>query len=173
MTLKYDLDNAQNLEQIIKCIQIGCVPEVPTNEDNGANRDKALVIHLEIAISVLKKLDILLSKLIKNEMNIEIKPQDISYACLYLCGEHCRSNFLWSNDESHSIMNLCVDKLCKFMHHNSIEELLTHLEVSKMLAGLQYKLEKDNWKKYPAAVECFMWTLKYLKVRDSINIFCT
>lgn len=164
MALNYDLDNAQNLEQIIKCIQIGCVLEVPTIEDNRDERDKALVAHLEIAISVLKKLDMLLSKLMQNEVDIQIKPKDLSNACLYLCGEHCKSNFLWSNDESHSIMNSCIDKLCKCMHYSSVEELLTHLEVSKIFSGLKYKLEKNNWKKYPAAVECFMWTLKYLKV---------
>lgn len=165
MTLNFDLSNTQNIDQIIKYIEIGCVPEVPTNENHLADRDEALLAHLEIAKTVLNKLNNLLSKLITNNVDFQVKPQDIMNVCLYLCGEHCQSNFLWSDIESHSLMNLCIEKLCSLMHYSDIEELFIHVNVSKIFHGLKYKLENDNWKKYPATVECFMWILKCLKVK--------
>jgi len=165
MTLNFDLSNAQNLDQIIKCIQIGCVPEVTTDENHLADRDKLLLAHLEIAKSVMNKLDNLLSKLLNNDVEFKIKPQDILNSCLYLYGEHCRPNLPWCDVESHSIMNVSIEKLCNFMQCSNIEELFTRVDVSKIIIGLHYKLENDSWKKYPAAVECFLWILKHLKVR--------
>jgi len=164
MTLNVDLSNTQNLDQIIKFIQSGCVPEVPINEDHLANRDEALLAHLEVSKPILNKLSMLLSKLLKNDVDLQIKLLDIMNPCLYLCGEHCKSNLPWSDEESHTLMKLCIEKLCSLMHCVNIEELISHLDVSKIFFGLQCKLENDNWKKYPAAVECFMWILKYLKV---------
>jgi len=164
MASNIDLSNTQNIDQIIKCIQIGCVPEVSNNENDLTNRDKALLAHLDIAKPVLNKLSILLSKLLNNDVDFQIKLQDIIIPCLYLCGEHCKSNLAWSDEESHTLMKLCIEKLCSLMHYVNIEELITHLDVSKIFVGLQCKLENDNWKKYPAAVECFIWILKFLKV---------
>lgn len=164
MASNIDLSNAQNIDQIIKCIQIGCVPEVSNNENDLTNRDKALLAHLDIAKPVLNKLSILLSKLLNNDVDFQIKLQDIIIPCLYLCGEHCKSNLAWSDEESHTLMKLCIEKLCSLMHYVNIEELITHLDVSKIFVGLQCKLENDNWKKYPAAVECFIWILKFLKM---------
>jgi len=164
MTLNIDLSNTQNLDQIIKCIQIGCVPEVSSNENDLAKRDKALLAHLEIAKPILNELSIFLSKLLNKDVDLQIKLQEIIHPCLYLCGEHCKSNLPWSDEESHTLMILCIEKLCCLMHYVNIEELITHLDVSKIFIGLQCKLENDNWKKYPAAIECFIWILKYLEV---------
>jgi len=164
MALYINFKNIQNVDQIIKYIQIGCVPEVSNNENDLTNRDTALLAHLENAKSIFNELIILLSKLINNEVDLQIKLQDIINSCLYLCGEHCKSNFPWSDEESHALMKLCIEKLCCLMHYVNIEELITHQDVSKIFVGLQCKLEHDNWKKYPAAVECFIWILKYLKV---------
>jgi len=163
MALNTDL-NTLDLEQIIKCIQNGCVPEVPTTENHLANREKALLAHLKIAKSILNELSILLTRLLNNDADLQIKLQDILNPCLYLCGEHCNSNFLWSDEESHKLMKLCIEKLCSLTHYVNVEELITHLDISKIFSGLQCKLENDNWKKYPAAVECYIWILKYLKV---------
>lgn len=164
MALNINLKNIQNVDQIIKYIQIGCVPEVSNNENDLNNREIALLAHLENAKSIFNELKIVLSKLINNEVDLQIKLQDIINPCLYLCGEHCKSNFPWSDEESHTLMKLCTEKLCCLMHYVNIEELITHLDVSKIFVGLQCKLENDNWKKYPAAVECFIWILKCLKV---------
>jgi len=164
MTLNFDLSNAQNLDQIIKCIQIGCVPEVTTDENHLADRDKLLLAHLEIAKSVMNKLDNLLSKLLNNDVDLKIKSQDILNSCLYLYGEQCQPNFPWCDVESYSIMNVSIEKLCNLMCCSNIEELFTRVDVSKIIIGLHYKLENDSWKKYPAAVECFLWILKHLKV---------
>jgi len=174
MSLNIDLNHTQNLEQVLQILEIGCVPKVPSDEDHVADRDKTLLAHLEIAKLVLNKLNNLLSKLINNDVVLQVKLRDIINPCLYLCGEHCRSNLPWSDNESHSIMNVCIEKLCKLMHYSNMEELFTYVDVSKVFIGLQYKLKNDNWKNYPAAVECFIWSLKYLKVRYSINtlIFC-
>lgn len=171
MALQFDFNNAKNFEQIVKCIQVGCVPEVSTDENHLENREKALLAHLEIAKPVLNKLNNLLIKLLDEDEDFQIKPRDILLPCLYLCGEHCQSNFPWSDIESHSVTILCMKQLCQLMHYSDIEELLTQVDISKVFIGLQCKLEKDNWKKYPAAVECFMWILKYLKVSNSC-IFC-
>jgi len=164
MTLNFDLNNTQNLDHIIKCIQSGCAPEVTINENHLADRNESLLAHLEIAKSVLNKLDNLLSKLLNNDVDLQIKSQDILNSCLYLYGEHCRPNLPWSVVESHSITNLSIEKLCNLMHCSNIEELFTRVDVSKIIIGLHYKLENDSWKKYPAAVECFMWILKRLKM---------
>lgn len=172
MTLNFDLDNTQNLDHIIKCIQIGCVPEVPINEHHLADRDESLLAHLGIAKSALNKLDNLLSKLLNNDVDLQIKSQDILNSCLYLCGEHSQPNLPWSDIESHSMMKLSIEKLCNLMHCTNIEELFTRVDVSKIIIGLLYKLENDNWKKYPAAIECFMWILKNLKVKcKKLDIF--
>ncbi|XP_026817580.1 TELO2-interacting protein 2-like [Rhopalosiphum maidis] len=164
MELNTDVNSTLNLEEIIKCIQNGCVLEVPTDENHLADRDEALLAHLEIAKSILNKLSVLLSRLLNNDVNLQIKLQDIINPCLYLCGEHCKSNLPWSDEESHTLMKVCVEKLCSFVHYVNIEELITHLDISKIFFGLQCKLENDNWKKYPAAVECFLWILKCLKM---------
>lgn len=166
MVLNFDVNYTHNLEQIINFIQIGYVPEVSTHENNIANCDEVLLAHLNIAKCVLNKLNILLSKLLNNDKNVQtIKSQDILNPCLYLCGEHNRSDFPWSDTESHSLKNSCIEKLCNLMQFSNIEELLTQMDVSKIFIGLQYKLGKDNWKKYPGAIECFIWLLKCLKVR--------
>ncbi|XP_025198705.1 TELO2-interacting protein 2-like [Melanaphis sacchari] len=164
MALNTDINNELNLEQIIKCIQSGCAPEVSADENHLADRDEALLAHLNLAKSILNKLNILLSKFLNNDVDLQIKLQDIIYPCLYLCGEHCKSDLLWSDEESHTLMKLCIEKLCSLMHYINIDELITHLDVSKIFFGLQCKLENDKWKKYPAAVECFIWILKYLKM---------
>jgi len=164
MELNTDLNSTLNLEEIIKCIQNGCVPEVPTDENHLADRDEALLAHLEIAKSILNKLSILLSRLLNNDVDLQVKLQDIMNPCLYLCGEHCKSNLPWSDEESHTLMKVCVEKLCSLVHYVNFEELITHLDISKIFFGLQCKLENANWKKYPAAVECFLWILKCLKV---------
>lgn len=164
MALHIDLSNAKNLDQIIKCIEAGCVPEITIDQDKLANQNKALLAHLEISKPILNKLSILLSKLLNNDIDVKIKLQDIMNSCLYLCGEHCQSNLPWSDAESHTLMKLCIEKLCSLTHYINIEELITHQDVSKIYFGLQFKLENDNWKKYPAAVKCSMWILKYLKV---------
>lgn len=164
MALNIDLSSTQSLDQIIKYIQIGCVPEVSNNENDLAKRDEALLAHLEIAKPILNELNTLLSTLLNKDENLQFKLQDIINPCLYLCGEHCKSNLPWSDEESHTLMKLCVKKLCCLMHYVNIEELITHLDVSKIFVGLQCKLENDNWKKYPAAIECFIWILKHLKV---------
>lgn len=172
MTLNFDLSNLQNLDQIVKCIQIGCVPEVTINENHLVDRDESLVAHLKIAKSILNKLDNLLSKLLNNDIDLQIKPRDILSCCLYLCGEHCRPNLPWSDVECYTIMNSSIEKLCNLMHYSNIEELFDHVDVSKIIIGLRFKLENDSWKKFPAAVECFMWILKNLKVRfRKIGIF--
>lgn len=171
MTLNFDLCNAQNLEQIIKCLQFGCMPEVPFDEDHVSDRNEVFLTHLKIAKSILKELAYLLTKFLNNDVSLQIKPRDLLQPCLYLCGEHCQPNFLWSDKESYLMMNLCIEKLYTLMHFSNIEELLTNIEIAKIFVGLQYKLEKNNWKKYPAAVECFMWILKNLKVRPKIKIF--
>lgn len=160
----FELNNIQNPEQIIKFIEVGFLPEVSSDENQLADSNEVFLAQLDVAISVLHKLNDLLSKLLNNDLNLQIKPCDILHSCLYLCGEHCQSNFQWSNTESHSIMNECIDKLCCLMHYSNIDELFAHTDVSKLFAGMLYKLKNDNWKKYPAAVECFMWILKYLKV---------
>lgn len=161
MTLNFD---TENLNEIINYVQNGCVPEVTINENHLAERDEALLAHLETAKLVLNKLNHLLSKLLNNGADQQIKPEDILNSCLYLCGEHCKSNFPWSDIESHSLMNLCIKKICSLMNYHSINELFTKINVQSIFIGLGYKLKNDNWKKYPAAVECYMWMLKYLKV---------
>lgn len=164
MTFNFDLSSATNIDHILKCIKHGCVPEVSTNENHIDVRYEDLQAHKFVAKSVLIKLNTLLSKLLINDGNLQIKPQDILNLCLYLCGEHSRSNLPWSDVDSHSMMNLCIEKICRLMHFPNIEELLMHMDISKFIVGLQHKLENGKWKKYPAAVECFMWILKYLKV---------
>ncbi|VVC37069.1 Armadillo-type fold,Tti2 family,Armadillo-like helical [Cinara cedri] len=139
MSSNLELNNIQNLEQIVKFIEIGCIPEVSTNENQLAKQ-------------------------------LKIKPLDILHSCIYLCGEHCQSDFQWSNTENHRLMNLCIVKLCSLLHYSNIDELFAHVNISKMFAGLLHKLENENWKKYPAAVECFMWILKYLKMPRLNNI---
>lgn len=161
MTLNFD---TENLDGIINCLQFGCVPEVSINENHLDERDKALLAHLETAKPVLNKLNNLLSKLLNYDADLQIRLEDILNSCLYLCGEHCKSNLPWSDIESHSLMNLCIEKICSIMHYHSVEELFSHIDISSIFVGLQYKLKNDNWKKYPGAVECFMWMLKYLKV---------
>lgn len=172
MTLNFDLSSATNIDHINECIKNGCVPEVSTNENHIDIRYANLQAHKFVAKSVLTKLNVLLSKLLNNDGDLQIKPQDILNSCLYLCGEHRRSDSPWSDVDSHTMMNLCVKKLCRLMHFSNIEELLMHMDISKFIFGLQHKLEKDKWKEYPAAVECFMWILKYLKVSCSILVFC-
>lgn len=164
MTLNYDLNNTQNLDQIIKWIELGCLPEVSRNENDLSNHNEMFLAHLKNAKSVLKKLNNLLSRLLKNDVNLQIMIRDILNPCLYLCGEHNQSNFPWSDEESHSLMNLCIEKLCSLMNYVHIEEFFIHVDVSKLVVGLHYKLENQEWKKYPAAIECFMWILKSLKV---------
>lgn len=166
MTLNFDLSSTQNLNQIIKCIQLGYLPEVSSNENNLDDHDGMFLAHLETAKSILKQLDSLLSRFLKNEkcVGLEIKIQDILNPCLYLCGEHNRSNLPWSDVESHSLMSNCTEKLCNIMHYVNIEELFINEDISKVIVGLHCKLENEEWKKYPAAVECFMWILKSLKV---------
>lgn len=164
MILNDCLNNIQNVDQIIKFIQMGCSPEISIHE-NEANYDGILIAHLDNAKSVLNNISKLLSKILNNNVDIQIKPLDILNPCIYLFGEHCESTFPWSDVESHSIMNGCIEKLCNLMHYINIEELFARVDVSKIFIGLQYKLENDNWKKYPAAVQCFMWILKYLKVK--------
>lgn len=173
MALNFDLSCTENPNQIIKCIQLGCLPEVPSNENDLADHDGIFLAHLETAKSVLKQLDALLSKLLKNEkcVGLQIKIQDILNPCLYICGEHNQSNFPWSDVESHSLMNKCSEKLCELMHYVNIEELFIHEDVSKVVVGLHCKLENEEWKKYPAAVECFMWILKSLKVITGKTMF--
>lgn len=169
MTSNFVLNyNILNLEHIVQFIESGYIPEVSTNENRLAERERIFIAHLNITKSVLNKLNDLLNRLLNNDVNLQIVPYDILHPCLYLCGEHCQSNFLWSDIESYSIMNLCINKLCNLMHYSNIDELFNHIDISKVYAGLLYKLENNNWKKYPAAVECFMWILKYLKV---INIY--
>jgi|UniRef100_A0A2S2R1W1 hypothetical protein len=161
MTLNFD---TENLDEINNSILNGCVPEVSINENHLAERDEALLAHLETAKLVLNKLYNLLSKLLSHDADQQIRPEDILNSCLYLCGEHCKSNLPWSDIESYSLMNLCIEKICSLMNCHSINELFTKIDVSSIFVGLQYKLKNDNWKKYPAAVECYMWVLKYLKV---------
>lgn len=164
MTFNLCLNNIQNVDQIVKFIQTGCTPEIPTHK-NDDERDEILLAHLNISKSVLNDISNLLSKIVNSDIDLQIRPLDILNWCLYLFGEHCQSTFPWSDDESHLMTNICLEKLCNLMQYINIEELFTHVDVSKMLIGLQYKLENDNWKKYPAAVESFMWMLKYLRVR--------
>lgn len=164
MALNNDLDNIQTHDQINKLILSGCVPEVATDENHLTDRDRALLAHLIISKSILNKLNALLNKRLNNNVSLQFESCDLLYSCLYLCGEHNQSNLLWSDDECYSLANLCIEKLCKLMHYSGIEELFTCVDVSKIFVGLQCKLKNDNWKKYPAAVECFMWLLKNLKV---------
>lgn len=161
MELNFD---TENLDEIINYIQIGCVPEVSINENQLDERNEALLAHLETAKRVLNKLSNLLSKLINHDSGLKIRLEDILNTCLYLCGEHCKSNLPWSDIESHSLMNLCMEKICSLMHYHSIEELFAQIDVSSIFVGLQNKLKNDNWKRYPAAVECYMWILNNLKV---------
>lgn len=165
MALNFDLSTTQSIDQIVKYIEIGCVPEVPANENLMYCRANKLLGHLETAKAVLNELNNLLSKLLANNVDIQVNLRDIMNSCLYLCGEHCQSNFQWSDNQCHSIMNSCIEKLCSLMHYTNIEELFTNVNISKIFLGLKYKLEHNNWKKYPAAVECFMWILKHLKVK--------
>lgn len=166
MTLNFDLSCTENLDQITKCIQLGCLPKVPSNENDSADHNGIFSAHLKTAKSILRQLDSLLSKFLENEkcLGSQIKIQDILNPCLYICGEHNQSNLPWSDVESHSLMNKCTDKLCNLMNYVNIEELFIHEDVSKVVVGLHCKLENEEWKKYPAAVECFMWILKSLKV---------
>lgn len=164
MAFNFDINKTQSVDQIVSFIQLGCAPKVSIDNNQLDDRNEVLLAHLEVAKSVLNKLNNLLTKLISNDINLKIKPQDILHSSLYLCGEHCKSNLPWSDVESHSMMNSCIDKLCHLMHYSNTEELFTQVDISKIFVGMQYKLENNNWKKYPAAVECFMWMLKYLKV---------
>lgn len=164
MILSVCLNNIQNVNEIIKFIQMGCAPEVSIHE-NEVNCDGILLAHLDIAKSVLNDISNFLSKILNNDIDLQIKPLDILNSCIYLFGEHCQSTFPWSDVESHLIMNGCLEKLCNLMHYINVDELFTQVDVTKMFIGLQYKLENDNWKKNPAAVQCFIWILKYLKVK--------
>ncbi|XP_050442982.1 uncharacterized protein LOC126847048 [Adelges cooleyi] len=162
-----DVNNcSSSMDQIIKDIHSGYVPEVPFDENKWDVRDKKLSDHTKIAQSILNGLNDQLTFLINNKSYLTVsKHEPLLSSCLYLCGEHWQSDLMWSNAECRLLANLCLKQLCGLIKVTNIEELFTSMDMSKVFIGLySSKLDKDDWKKYPAAVQCFMWMLKCLKM---------
>lgn len=117
--------------------------------------------YVKIVQSNLSKSISLLSSL--KVFQDEILRKDIVINTVLLCGEHSRSS-IWTSADSVHLSSLLLKELIHKCNCLNLPDLLVQFSCDSFLSKLRLKLDRNSWKKFPAAVYCFKWILTNIKV---------